>query len=525
MLPSDLLNSRKYRDTIRPVYAKINHENLTLADRVISAYHNHLNKVRGKLLEAIKELEGSGYDYRFVRGISTLLERRSNFEIEAYVKPEVARDRLFHVASERGIPTKFEKRRMIMIEEAAHLGVSVEELEQSLYADLEEEQVLRDFKPIGPEELVKQYNLGQTQTLLFKASMMEFTASGNWQQIFRWIKWLGLIYTIHKDVDRGGEGYRVRVDGPISLFKLNHRYGTSMAKLLPHIIASRDWSLHALILRQRSDRMLLNLNLDSRRHGRYLKTLISQGEEYDSFIEENFAKRFEALKTGWKMTREPSPLPVGTRVMIPDFLFEKSGMRVYLEVAGFWTPEYLRHKLGQLREVEGIDMIVAADRRHACNELDRMSSRLNILYYKSKVPLQPIYQHLREREAEMMKKQLEELEKVELKVDNPVMQASELAEKLGVLEETVQQVFRDRQFPGYELLGDTLITRSKLDNAAERLEEGLKDGGLTLNQASELLEELDIPRPVRVLEHLGYRIEWHGINPDEASIQKTKKNS
>jgi predicted nuclease of restriction endonuclease-like RecB superfamily len=27
--------------------------------------------------------------------------------------------------------------------------------------------------------------------------------------------------------------------------------------------------------------------------------------------------------------------------MIPDFLFEKDGLKVYLEVVGLWTPEYL----------------------------------------------------------------------------------------------------------------------------------------------------------------------------------------
>jgi len=37
-------------------------------------------------------------------------------------------------------------------------------------------------------------------------------------------------------------------------------------------------------------------------------------------------------------------------VFIPDFGFEKNGVKAYLEVVGFWTDEYLQKKLGKLRE-------------------------------------------------------------------------------------------------------------------------------------------------------------------------------
>jgi predicted nuclease of restriction endonuclease-like RecB superfamily len=45
--------------------------------------------------------------------------------------------------------------------------------------------------------------------------------------------------------------------------------------------------------------------------------------------------------TGWTLRREPEPLIAGTHVMMADLAFERDGMRVYLEVVGFWTPEYL----------------------------------------------------------------------------------------------------------------------------------------------------------------------------------------
>ncbi len=68
---------------------------------------------------------------------------------------------------------------------------------------------------------------------------------------------------------------------------------------------------------------------------------VEETEVYDSRVEQDFAYRFKALHTGWTVTREPEPLPVGNRVMIPDFALQKGGLKVYLEVMGFWTPRYL----------------------------------------------------------------------------------------------------------------------------------------------------------------------------------------
>jgi predicted nuclease of restriction endonuclease-like RecB superfamily len=517
MLPSDLLVARRYRDTIRPAYAKLTEENLGYARRLLGLFETHLGR-RRELEEAIRTLEEeSGRDYRYVRGLATLLERRCQFKVEATVTPAEARERIFHATAHKGIPTTLEERRRLLEEEAVQLDVSAEEFEDSLYADLEEEQVLYEFQPIDAEDLVRLYNLGLTQTLLFKCTEMEFTASGNWQQIFRWIKWLGLIYTIQQQE----EGYRVRVDGPVSLFKLGTRYGTSLAKLLPRIVAAPEWGVQAWILRRRGNHQLLKLELDSFRHARYLKAVeLPTREVYDSMVEESFAERFNTLRTGWRLTREPDALPVSRNVMIPDFLFEKAGMRVYMEVAGFWTPEYLRHKLKQLQEVEGVDMIVAADRAHACHQLDRLGKKLNIIYYKGKVPIRPILDHLRTRETELRHRQLEQLRELELKPEGPVVTAVELAQRLGVLEEAVKEELRHRDIPGYRLLGDVLISDSTLEEIARHLDERMGEGIIALNEAVSLVEELGGARPSRILEHLGYSIEWHGINPEKAEVHR-----
>jgi len=517
MLPSNLLVARKYRDTIYPVYAKLNDVNLVLAERLIQAFNDHLMKRKREVEEAIAGLEEQGYDYRFVRGLAVLLERRCQFEVEASVNPRTLRSRLFHVTSKEGVPSTLHERWRLMIEEAKSHGISIQEVENSLYADLDEELVLTAFNPIDADALVRRYNLSLTQTLLFRSSEMEFTASGNWQRIFRGIRWLGLIYTIQ----RQREDYWVKVDGPISLFKLGHRYGSRLAQIVPHIIASRDWSIRAKVLRRQSDRQLLNLKLDSRKHGVFLKKDESGIKEaYDSLVEEDFGQRFNALRSGWCLTREPGPLSVGRYVMLPDFLFEKKGIRVYMEIAGFWTPEYLRHKLRQLEGVENVDMIVAADRSNACQQLDRLGRRFKIIYYKRKVPLRPILDYLNSKEAVLRETQRKHLRDRELKVEGPFTTTADIAEQLDVLEEAVKDVLQERRIPGYRFLGDVLISEVTLNLIEERLTQRIEEGVLTLNEATQLIEKLGGVRPTRILEVLDYVIEWHGIDPTKARIRR-----
>ena len=104
---------------------------------------------------------------------------------------------------------------------ASTLEVSPKQLEESLWSDLDDALVLKEFAPIEPVELLKRYNLSLTQTLLFKAVALDVTVSENFQQIFRRIKYLGLMYSVEKSAGM----FTISVDGPMSLFKLTEKYG------------------------------------------------------------------------------------------------------------------------------------------------------------------------------------------------------------------------------------------------------------------------------------------------------------
>ena len=95
MLPSNLLTVWKRKGVIWPRYAKASNDNLEVANSLIEAYKRSIGKKKRVLKEFVGELEDSGYDYHFVRGLSFLLDKRSMFKCGAKADPSDLRRRIF----------------------------------------------------------------------------------------------------------------------------------------------------------------------------------------------------------------------------------------------------------------------------------------------------------------------------------------------------------------------------------------------------------------------------------------------
>lgn len=519
MLPSNLLLTQKRRETIKPIYAQLSKENLQVANLLIQTYKANLGKKKGELDGAIESHEELGYDYRFVRGIAALLDRKCKLTVKTPIEPSKIRRLVFSLTQRNGLPTTTEDRKKILDEAAQHLQLSSGKIEEYLYGDLEDQQILESFEEISAEDLLKWYNLSLTQTLLFCATEISFTTTGNWQKIFRKINWLGLIYKIRKIDD----DYVVEVDGPASLFKLNRKYGTKLAKLLPSIIANRTWKINAKILRYKRDPQLLNLQLDSTRYNEILMRFEESEPAYDSLVERDFASRFKALDTGWRIEREPEPIPVGTWVMIPDFKLQKGKMSVFLEVVGFWTPKYLENKIKKLSLLDDADFIVAADEKLACQKLKKLQDRFELIFYKKRVPLRPLLKILKKKEEAYIKKEIACLhEEMFSNLQDSLIEFSKLAKTFGILEESVKRFLGDKQVRGYVNLGDFLINETKLYEIERKLCDRLEKEDLSYTEAVKLIEDSGGKNPMRILEVLKFSVKWYGINPDSARIYKSE---
>ncbi|MCX8182312.1 MAG: DUF790 family protein [Candidatus Methanomethyliaceae archaeon] len=509
MLPSELLVAKTFKGTIKPCYLSPTPPLLDLAKSMIGIYQSSVGRKRSEIRSQLKLLEYGPHNFRLIRGLSAILDRFSEFAAESPVDPKAIRRKVFSL-SMGFVPSK-SMRDKIILSASKELGVPPEWIERHMWSDLEGEQTLISFTPPSPMDLLAQYNLSVTQTLLFKSKFVEFSTDGNWKRIFRSIKRLGLMYSISGTAGN----YTVLVEGPISIIKMTERYGTSLAKLLPEIIASRNWWLRAQII-GRGNR-LLNFELKSS-DGVQFPESAPEPLTYDSSLEESFARRFASLGSRWRLLREPDPIPVLGGVMIPDFAFELKGKRVYLEIVGFWTPEYLRKKIFKLQHIRehiaGVDLIIAADSELGVSE----EIPGDIITFKGEIPLKPILDRLDLREREIVTSELETVKHLQITVEGTCVNVEDLSAKHGVSKESLLRRFSSQPPEGYSLVGETLIRSDHLRKLSS-----LITCGSMLETLTETLKREGINDPIPLLRHLGYTIKWHGLGSAEVVKNSPKE--
>jgi predicted nuclease of restriction endonuclease-like RecB superfamily len=176
ILPSELVRVRRRKGQITPLYA--GEDTLSLCRTLVSVFESNIGKRRGELKEALDHCEDMGYNYKLVRGLSAVLEDRSVFRAQAAVNPSEVRMTVFDAAGGSVIATDG-MRTKIMVKVASRLSVSVDDLENSLYADLWDEHVLSEFEASEPMALLKEYNFALTSTILTQARRIELNYEGS----------------------------------------------------------------------------------------------------------------------------------------------------------------------------------------------------------------------------------------------------------------------------------------------------------------------------------------------------------
>lgn len=516
MLPLNLLVVRTRKGFIQPVYADLSGDNLGLASQLIELFKAGVGRSKGELLEQVSAFEMGKHDHRFIRGLSTILQRLSIFEMEATIDPLLVRRKLFEEAISEGFVGSEEVRRKIVGKVANQLEISPRLLEKFIYADLDDELVLKEFRSVSSEELLRHYNLSLTQTLLLRSTFMEVKVSDGWKEILRFIKFKGLMYSV--EVESGL--FRIVIDGPLSLIKLTQRYGTSLAKLLPLIVKSSGWEIKGnLVRRGMFGQRVYNFKLESNRIDAKIKTASTLIEDdfvtFDSYVEERFFNDFLSLNSGWKILREPTPLVVGKHVFIPDFRFERRDMDVYLEIVGFWTQRYLKNKIRKLEQLKDVEIIIAANEGLACEKLKRIKGK--IIFYKKFVPMKPILEILREREQLFLQRELQELDLTQLELDSEVVELKALAEKFGVSEKALQRKLKEVSINKYTLAGDLLVSNRKLREIEMKID-SLQTA--SLSEIINMMEQEGIGTPYDVLSALHYSVQWNGLDLDKSQIYK-----
>ncbi len=496
MLTSDLLVTKSYKGKIEPVYAKLDQENLEISGSLIDQFQKHIGKTYGELYEEIEGIEE--IDYRLIRGLVQILERRCIIGMDSVIEPINARRMVFEEC--KGAVTDIKERKEDIDRVARKLSVEPNALEKALWADMEENLIIKEFQTITPEALLRQYNLSLTQTLLFKATGMEIQLEDNYQKVFRKIKQLGLMYSIQDG--------KIYLDGAVSLFKMTERYGTALAKLLPTIMRCSRWRLKASILKKTMQgKRIYDFTLDNTRQIFSIEP-DSNLETFDSAIE----KEFTLLNfNSWSVKREPAVLKAGQYAFIPDFSLEKNDKRIYVEIIGFWTPEYLKNKIQKINLLkEKEDMILLVDKNLACSGSEFKTD--NLIFYDGKIPYLEILKILRKYEEKQLTEEVEKLKDVEIALEGSVINLREAAGRYDVSGDALKIVIKQNNKDGYLLIGDQLISSQTL-----KAVQGELDGVKKHSEALEIFEKYGI-KSQQILEILGYKVKWNGLDPENAEI-------
>ncbi|MGM0591224.1 MAG: DUF790 family protein [Halobacteriota archaeon] len=491
MLTKDLLRVSRAGGGYHPQFAGREHR--PLAARVIGAYQGHVDERRAALEEALTDMESEADHFKLVRGFASLVDRDATFETRASVPPRRVRKAVFEAAESTGVVTAGD--RNAALEAAAEsLRVPASAVETSLYADREVNQVLAALDSRWtPEELVTQYNLSLAQTALFDATEVRVRSSDP-KALVSAVKRLRLMYEIR----RTEEGRELVVTGPDRLFRRTRRYGTAFARLLRTVAATDSWTVRATIDDRGTERELVLTDEDVRVPGVEPVAEMS----FDSGVEADFAARFSSLDLDWELSREPEPLAAGAAVMIPDFAFDyrHADFRVYFEIMGFWTPEYVEKKLGQLATVEDVELLVAVDESLGVGE-EIAARDHRAIPYTGTVRVKEVVSALRRYEDDLVAQAATMLPETHVP-EADVVTLDSLAADFGVSVDAMADV----EFPAHRRLGRMLIRPTVLEELGEVVE-----AGMTLAEAESRLAEYGIDDASAVLSAVGYRVQWDGL--------------
>jgi predicted nuclease of restriction endonuclease-like RecB superfamily len=356
-----------------------------LAGRMTAVYEQGVGNTRGELHRQTREILVAlpNCPPRRIDAFCKLLDERCEYITDSKGISAKLRREVFRLASQYQ-PISREQRGLIGTLEAdakstiaATLGRTWQEIAEQMFLDLPENHRLKSFRnfqqPLG---LLARYNVAQTQVVLYDAMKLEIRARDDLKEIIRFAKLARLMHRITFE----NNGYRIELDGPASLLQRTTRYGVSMAKFLPGLLSCKGWSAHAFIKRPRWGGLSFRLDDSSGLHSE-----VVPAEEFDSKLEEAFYREWSELANcDWQLQRESRILHAGQQIFIPDFeAIHKSGRRVLIEIVGFWTPEYLSHKMHILEQFRDQSIVLLVHAKSSA-KVARMGSH-RVLEYKSKI--------------------------------------------------------------------------------------------------------------------------------------------
>ena len=383
-----MLRYRVDGETVTPVYLTLSggRRYVGMAQQIVDLYGAAVVRTVGELEADIEDTLGSAPDYKVYRGLAKMMSDYAAVEPPSDIDAEALRMQVFSLAAReyplaRTADLLFHKTAWDAAARiASSLDMSPDVLIDSLYADLKENQVIRSVDgSVTAERLIQRYNTALAQAMLYRATRLIVDVYDSYRTVIKYIKLSRLMHNIRRHED----GYRIDIDGPMSLFAGVERYGVAMAKLLPGVLKCERWRLAARVNVAEGEK-LFRLSPRSGLVSHYRDEPV-----FDSAPEEAFYNKFERnRKSTLRIEREGAVLDLGETVLIPDLRFiHEDGRVAHLEIVGFWTPEYLSKKLDKLARVREANVVVAVPESLACADCE---IRGRVVRYKTRLLIKDV---------------------------------------------------------------------------------------------------------------------------------------
>lgn len=354
MLTSDLLRVRRSGKTITPRYLddKAIKRLLPAAERLVAAFDGAEGQRREAIDEALGDVPFKPTDRLVVEGLKKLLADRATFACAEGPDPAELRGVTFEraAAARRALAPREELDRDALLAEVArehHLAPAA--LEERLFADLRQNEVLTDMRRLDATSLMHRYNVALAQGVLLRATRvlvaLDGEEPGRVRQLFRAARFHGLL---HRVTEQDEGRYLIELDGPFSLFSAVQKYGLKLASFLPAILRCRRWLLRADVLwGKKKEPMQFELTPK--------RGLVPPDDQIRGVAPEleKFIDGFRALDSPWELTRNEDIIAIpGRAVCVPDLRFahRKTGEIVYLEAFGFWSRKAVWQRVEDVRE-------------------------------------------------------------------------------------------------------------------------------------------------------------------------------
>jgi uncharacterized protein len=346
------------------------------AGELCDVYAAHRRAPRAGLqarLAALEEELGPRLDarrgFKIVRALAKLLEERAAWEAPTQADPYTIRTRIFELAAALPEPPADEPgllavptRDDVLDRVTAEIGL--EDVRGLMYADRQGAQLLAGFDAPSPQALIERYNVAQVQGVLYAAKelVVDLDRDADARLVFHYVKKMALIYRLEPTP----RGYRLLLDGPLSIFGGTRKYGLRLAKFLPGLLLTSPWRLSATVEWKGRDALL---ELDSEKNDLKSHYLGPKEAHEGDDVRAAFVRAWGRAKDtgGWKLGAGGGilPLPELKTALVPDFTVERAGEKVHLEILGFWSERNLVERAALLREAKarGNRVLVAASDR------------------------------------------------------------------------------------------------------------------------------------------------------------------